>query len=120
MSTAYGETLTREDYIRGKGYTLVSKWECDWVKEAPALDQEVLYTVEPRDAFFGGRTNAICLKRAVGPGEKIRYIDVCSLYPYINKVACYPRGHPRTIRNCKVEDLESYFGLVYCQVLPLV
>ncbi|CAB4000449.1 DNA polymerase [Paramuricea clavata] len=55
---------------------------------------EISEPLEPRHAFFGGRTNATCLYYDVQPEEKIRYVDFCSLYP------------------C------DYFGLVKCSVLP--
>jgi hypothetical protein len=39
--------------------------------------------LNPRDAYYGGRTNAISLyKKCVGE-EKIRYIDVVSMYPTV-------------------------------------
>ena len=42
--------------------------------------------LEPRDAFFGGRTNAAALnyKTDTSIGEVIKYVDLTSLYPFIN------------------------------------
>lgn len=45
--------------------------------------------LDPRGAFFGGRTNAIVLERAVKEGEKIKYADFVSLYPTVQKVFNY-------------------------------
>uniref|UniRef100_A0A915KBF4 DNA-directed DNA polymerase n=1 Tax=Romanomermis culicivorax TaxID=13658 RepID=A0A915KBF4_ROMCU len=48
------------------------------------------------EAFFGGHTNAIKLYHKMyynedgTPLEKINYVDVCSLYPVINKCGKYP------------------------------
>lgn len=57
----------------------------------------------------------------VANGEKIRYIDVLSLYPYICKYGRFPVGHPKIItENFEVMDANSmpYEGLVKCKVLP--
>jgi len=35
--------------------------------------------IGPREAFYGGRTNAIKLYHKCQPGERIDYVDVCSL-----------------------------------------
>ena len=44
-----------------------------------------LRPLDPRDAFFGGRTNAYQLYRHVEGDERILYYDFKSLYPYVNK-----------------------------------
>ena len=64
-------------------------WECDWerdVKSNEDLKQflesyEMVEPFNPRDAFFGGRTNAVCLHHVVNEdqGEQIKYVDVTSL-----------------------------------------
>jgi hypothetical protein len=43
---------------------------------------EISEPLEPRQAFFGGHTNAACLYYGVQPEEKVRYADFCSLYPW--------------------------------------
>ena len=45
-------------------------------------------------AFCGGRTGPTKLYYKCGPESKIRYVDKTSLYPYINKNASVPSGHP--------------------------
>ena len=74
--------------------------------------------LEPRDAFFGGRTNAIKLYHDTQDGEQIKYIDVCSLYPYVNKNCTYPVGHPNIIKTPDTTDVSDYEGLIKCTVLP--
>jgi len=78
-------------------------------------------------AFYGGRTNAVKLYHKArkdisgNPLQKIRYVDVCSLYPYVNKYGTYPIGHPRVItENFKriSKSRKPYEGLVFCNVLP--
>ena len=73
--------------------------------------------IGPREAFYGGRTNAFKLHHKVSPGEKIRYLDVCSEYPYVNKYKVYPVGHPVITRK-DFGDITQYFGLIKCRVLP--
>ena len=41
-----------------------------------------------------------------------------SLYPWTNKYAVYPVGHPEFIYNPDTTDLLEYFGLAICSVLP--
>jgi len=51
--------------------------------------------VEPmdaREAFYGGRTNAIKLYHFCEEGERIDYVDVCSLYPWVCKTGIFPLG----------------------------
>ena len=101
-------------------------WECEWkklVEEKEEIKRTVnaLETVEPlvpREAFFGGRTGAVALYKDVGPGEQIHYMDVTSLYPWVNKTQEYPLGHPDIYTRVAVEDFERYFGLAKVDMLP--
>ncbi|XP_063446821.1 uncharacterized protein LOC134726353 [Mytilus trossulus] len=79
---------------------------------------EVTDRLDPRDSFFGGRTNAIRLyHETTEPGETIEYYDFTSLYPSVNKYAKYPIGHP-TIVTSNFSDLSHYFGIAKVKVLP--
>ncbi|XP_055336862.1 uncharacterized protein LOC129587247 [Paramacrobiotus metropolitanus] len=117
--------MEREKYIRSQGYGLTVIWEheyYDHVKadsKMKALVQELSFIspLNPRDAFYGGRTNAVKLYHQVSDDEKISYFDVNSEYPYVNKNKRYPVGTP-TIITKDFEDIRKYFGLVQCQVLP--
>ncbi len=72
--------------------------------------------LEPRDAFFGGRTNAIKLYHQTHEDEEIHYVDFTSLYPWVNKNCTYPEGHPKVILEPGHTDLSQYFGLAKCTV----
>jgi hypothetical protein len=48
---------------------------------------EVINPLEPRDAFYGGRPEAFTLFQK---DQDISYVDVTSLYPYINKTGKIP------------------------------
>ena len=111
-----------------QGYNLFVIWECEWdrlVQSDEALKEfldtlEITDPLHPREAFFGGRTNAITLYSKVdkSKGEEIRYIDVTSLYPWVNKYAEYPIGHPEIITNPENQDITSYFGIAKVTIIP--
>ena len=103
-----------------------SIWECQW-KTMVEEDEEVKRVVRglervdplvPRDAFFGGRTGAVSLFHRVGSGEQIHYMDVTSLYPWVNKTCPYPLGHPVIYTQVRVQDFSHYFGLAKVDILP--
>ena len=126
MQDVYETTQQRIQQFRELGYHVVEMWECDWsrLKDTSLDIRTYLGTLQfteplnPRDAFCGGRTNAVKLYHHVTPNQQIHYIDVTSLYPWVNKTCVYPKGHPRVIFNPGHTDISFYFGLVQCKVLP--
>ncbi|XP_055340393.1 uncharacterized protein LOC129589579 [Paramacrobiotus metropolitanus] len=93
MTDVYQETLDRENYIRTQGYGLTSIWEHEYDEELKTNPEMKAYItrqhfterLNPRDAFYGGRTNAVKLFHEVSEDEKICYFDVNSEYPFVNK-----------------------------------
>jgi hypothetical protein len=71
-----------------------------------------------REALHGGRTNNLKFGYKVRRNEKILYYDFTSLYPYVLANRQFPLGHPEVI-TYEFEEIENYFGLVRCKVLPL-
>ena len=122
-------TERKKQQLLEKGYRVNEMWQCEWQKRKEE-DEEVRAFVEgldlkdpldPREAFFGGRTNAVRLYAQVDTTageEKIHYYDYTSLYPYVNKTAKYPVGHPEFVYEPEDTDIRPYFGLVKCTVLP--
>ncbi|XP_031153064.1 uncharacterized protein LOC116048233 [Sander lucioperca] len=107
------------------GVTVVVMWECEW-KSQLCNDPDVkafISTYEkperlnPREALFGGRTNAIKLYHKAEGDEKIRYYDFTSLYPTVQAKRDYPIGHPQIIHS-DFDDIKTYFGIVKCTVAP--
>ncbi|XP_025163157.1 uncharacterized protein LOC112590523 [Harpegnathos saltator] len=118
------------------GYFLTEKWECvfnrelrenqemrDFVENHPMLR---IMPLDPRDTFFGGRTGNIVTRYEVTGDEKIRYVDVCSLYPYVLKTGAFPIGHPEVYVGEECSNLigvapdfnfTTVEGLVQCRVL---
>ncbi len=77
--------------------------------------------VQVRDGFMGGRTEALRMYWKAKPGEKMRLVDVCSLYPDICKNGEFPLGHPTPMVG-PLQPISAtqhpYRGMIYCRVLP--
>jgi hypothetical protein len=118
----YEDTGRRAKVLEDQGYTVVSIWEHEFdriVSQTPQLQQfienlDFQDPLNPRDALYGGRTNATRLYCEEGD---MRYVDVCSLYPYVLKYKPFPIGHPQIITS-DFEDVSQYFGLIRCRVIP--
>lgn len=108
-------------------------WECDfnqrlaeeedYAREIRELRQSKPYLREPfelREALLGGRTEAFTLLKSIDPsrGQRIRYLDVTSLYPSRMMFCEYPLGHPTVLTNVPVKDLRKYKGLAHVTVVP--
>ena len=126
MPDVHEATILKQDALFAEGYSVIVMWECEWTKlkqEDETVRQlvqsfELVPRLQPRDAFFGGRTNAIKLHHVVQDDEKIYYLDFTSLYPWTNKNCFYPVGHPVVIHEPGTTDITPYFGLVKCKILP--
>ena len=122
----YQATLSKRMALLRAGYTVIENWECLWDKQVQtnAFVQRFLNSLDlvapldPRDAFYGGRTGAVSLHAKAGEGEEIRYVDITSLYPWVNKNATYPVGHPHIITQPIDQDINSYFGIALVDILP--
>lgn len=118
----YQHTLIRDYQLREQGYEVVTIWEHDFdqeIKNNPNLEHflqtlNFQESLNPRQALYGGRTNATRLFYNEGD---MRYVDVCSHYPYVLKYKPFPMGHPEIITD-RFQDVRSYFGLVQCRILP--
>ena len=124
----YDATILKEKLLFEHGYNLVIIWECEWDRRVKTDEElqaylstlELVPPLNPRDAFFGGRTNAGTLfyKADETQGEQIRYVDVTSLYPWVNKNAVYPTGHPIIITSPEDQDISHYFAVAKVDILP--
>ncbi|MET0103898.1 MAG: DNA polymerase, partial [Sedimenticola sp.] len=125
LEELYALTLKKRSYIQGLGMKYVCIWEHDYrhqLDRDPDLktyvDQlDLAERLDPRDSFFGGRTNASQLRYNTAGEEQIKYVDFTSLYPWVNKYAEYPVGHPKIITK-DFDDLSEYFGIAKVKVLP--
>ena len=125
----YERTKQRIEKIR-KQFNVVEMWECEfddlkkknklqYLNSLPILNSIPL---NPRDAFYGGRTGNTktyyeCKKEK---GEKLFYVDVCSLYPWVCKYGKFPIGHPTIFvgnEECMKRGIDVD-GLLKCKILP--
>ena len=128
LAELYEATQAKLQRLRAAGFQVVVQWECTWkqqIESTPSLSSFLSSLtstppLQPRDAFFGGRTGAVALyhKADVDLGEKIFYVDVTSLYPWVNKTARYPLGHPEIHYEPEDQELDHYFGIALVTILP--
>jgi hypothetical protein len=122
MEDLYEKTIERSEKIKKAGYNLIEMWECEWTKskeykkEMKQIEEKIkeLEELNPRNAFFGGRTNATKLRVK---GKKLKYIDICSLYPTVQCYDDYPVGHPTKIFKPRTYN-SDWYGLIKCAILP--
>ena len=80
MAELYEDTIRKIDYLEARGFEVVQKWECELKKEMKEdeelkryIDQyELVDPLHPREAFYGGRTNASKLYHECKGDEKIK------------------------------------------------
>ena len=78
-----------------------------------------------RQAFFGGRTNAVKLIYNFPEGEEGVYSDITSLYPAVNYFDIYPKGHPVIYKEDDITDIhykkllnKEYLGFFDIDITP--
>jgi G:T-mismatch repair DNA endonuclease (very short patch repair protein) len=126
----YATTIKHEQDLKDMGFNLVSIWECQFKKLKKQenigndLDLERILPLNPRHAYFGGRTNAVKLYYECKGSQKIHYIDVTSMYPTVMGLEqySYPLGEPKVHRHddpdFPIMNLSDLFGLQKCRVRP--
>lgn len=122
LERRYAETVEKEKTLKSLGFVVHSMWSCDFEEEKKKNKrlQEWLKgntfsdPINVRDAYFGGRTNALILNKTFRDGEKGGYADFCSLYPDVLKYRAYPQGHPVRITRDFAEPSRAADGSVIC------
>ncbi len=82
MQDLYEDTIRKVCYLKEQGLNIVEMWECDLKRELEEDERMWCYfegydlvdPLEPRDAFFGGRTNVAKLFHECKDQEKIRLV----------------------------------------------
>lgn len=126
LTDLYEKTMVRNLDITNAGYDLIQIWEHEYDKmltNDDLLKQCVnelglIEPLKPKDCLYGGRTESFILYKDTAENEKIRYIDVNSLYPYVQRSKIFPEGHPEILLNPEINDISNWFGLIKCRVLP--
>ena len=123
MGTLNDLTIEKRETIKSAGYNHVSTYECQlnknkgFQKFAKDFDQEIVEPLNPRDSFYGGRTNATKLQYKFKENECGRYVDFCSLYPTVQYYQKYPISHPTKIHKPE-KYCKSWYGIIKCKVVP--
>lgn len=98
-------------------------WESDFDRAVESTGEmksfiqhlKIASPLQPRDAFFGGRTEAFKLHAQADEDTEIKYFDVTSLYPFINKTGKIPLGRPQIVTE-NFDLLKNYEGLIKCRI----
>ena len=80
MGQLYNDTLRKVNYLENHGFIVEQKWECELKKELKEDEEmkrffdenKIVDPLQPRDAFYGGRTNATKLFHECQGDEKIK------------------------------------------------
>jgi G:T-mismatch repair DNA endonuclease (very short patch repair protein) len=81
--------LEKIQFLKDAGYNVVEIWTCDIDRQLETDPEmktflerfEISESLQPRESFFGGRTNATPFFDEAQPDEKVHYLDFCCLYP---------------------------------------
>ena len=80
MEELYQNTQRKIKWFKDQGFEVVEKWGCEFKKEMEQDEEMKQFKkdrgfedpLQPRDAFFGGRTNAAKLLHECQGDEKIK------------------------------------------------
>ena len=80
MEQLYKDTIRKVNYLKKRGFEVVQKWGSELEKELKEDEEmkqffeqyEIIDPLQPRDAFYGGRTNATKLFHQCQGNEKIK------------------------------------------------
>ena len=80
MEQLYKDTVRKVNYLKNRGLEVEQKWGCELEKELKEDEEmkqffeqyEIIDPLQPRDAFYGGRTNATKLFHECQGNEKIK------------------------------------------------
>ena len=117
LQKVYDRTMTRLKTIEDMGYSVETMWECQF-KQQLGTSQELKTFAQHcnvpkplclKDAFSGGRCETMKMLDHAEEGERIRYLDVISLYP-TSVLDPLPTCHPEILSDARQFDytLESY------------
>ncbi|XP_018573827.1 uncharacterized protein LOC108912895 [Anoplophora glabripennis] len=130
LNLRYEATTFKTNRLRNLGYEVIEMWECQFRSDLKVNEDIKTYTechplvalapLNPRDAFYGGRTGNTRSYYKCKPCEKVKYVDVCSLYPWVCKYGKFTLGHPKVYvgEECKQMNIYKTEGLIKCKIVP--
>ncbi|XP_052130790.1 uncharacterized protein LOC127751363 [Frankliniella occidentalis] len=128
----YDKTMRITDMFKRNNYTVREMWECHFRHECehdPKM-REYFETNPPketpvlnlRDTLCGGRTSALRTYKEANilKGERIKLLDVCSEYPFVNFKCAYVTGHPTVYleNDNAMPPIDQWNGAALVQILP--
>ncbi|XP_054156005.1 uncharacterized protein LOC128954450 [Oppia nitens] len=122
----YNQCQQKIAYYERRGFKVEFEWEHDFdyakvyyrsTSDEVSNSNNYKKSIDIKDAFFGGRTNNLRYNYVCKDDEEIKYLDFCSLYPYVLKYKQYPIGHPKVI-TCNFPSIKDIFGIVKCRIKP--
>lgn len=108
--------------LRKNGYHVEEKWAC---QHTPSLNFTEL--IQDREMLYGGRTEVFQAYYDVDleEGEELKYIDVCSLYPWVCAFKEMPVDHPQVLTGSFLEPHRlhpdhphAYWGFAKVKIIP--
>ena len=129
MQNRYKETKAKLQKIEKAGYKNLSILMCEFKKllcEKPGLENEPCsqayvknFPINIRESLYEGTTVPTKTYYIVKEEDKIHYVDVINLYPYICKYGKSPLGHTNVYvgADCPPDCLDRK-GIIRCKVLP--
>ncbi|KAL3080985.1 hypothetical protein niasHS_012713 [Heterodera schachtii] len=125
----------RQGDVDGQGLQVEAVWECEINAQlANNAEMRAFFSdlgmdrgpIDPRGAYFGGRTGPLKLFAEPKEDEKISVFDIISLYPFVNYTCEYPVGIPTIIRPMADEmcvdwtwpEQLPYRGILRVRVVP--
>ncbi|GBN71262.1 hypothetical protein AVEN_229710-1 [Araneus ventricosus] len=117
MKTLFERTANTTARLRNRGYTVIEEWEHTYQKRLKrnlelkqfVSDHELQDRLNPRDAFYGGRTNAVKLYFE----GKTKYVDFTSLYPSIKDVYLPMPDVAAIVWDSKKDFIPKILGLIF-------
>ncbi|XP_052122756.1 uncharacterized protein LOC127749285 [Frankliniella occidentalis] len=118
--------------LRDHGYVVIEKWGCEFKHDLENNEEVKNYfannpfkRMKPlnlRDAICGGRTSALYTEYVANLklGEKLKFFDVVSEYPFCMFRMAYPVGHPTIYLEGDVDmpEIDKMNGVILATVLP--
>lgn len=109
MGYLYQRTLEKRKYLESLEYTYLQMWEYDF--------DRAIESTEEMKSFIEHLEIASPLHAQTDEDTDIKYFDVTSLYPFINKTGKIPLGRPQIVTK-NFDLLQNYEGFIKCRILP--
>jgi hypothetical protein len=128
MRTLNDQYISRRSIICGNGYKYTEVWEHEYdsdVKTDVSLKEiitrlDLQEPLKPRECLYGGRVEPFRLFTEVDEAleELIKYLDVNSLYPFVQRFFTFPEGHPDVLLSPPAVEFHNWFGLIKLRITP--